>query len=151
MAPAWLLDVFAVLMLVVAAVSAARLAAVLPWRGRAAATGVDVAHLLMAVATAGMLTATLTTLPDTGWEVIFGLTTAWFAWQVRRDARANGARALARGHCAPHLVHSGAMLYMLLALPGRVPGRPGRAAGRRVRRSRQRTGSGCRRLRTVSG
>lgn len=43
--------------------------------------------------------------------------TAWFAWQVRRDARADGARALARGHCAPHLVHSGAMLYMLLALP----------------------------------
>ena len=41
---------------------------------------------------------------------------AWFAFRVVRDARANGVRALAGGHCAPHLVHSGAMLYMFLAM-----------------------------------
>jgi hypothetical protein len=65
---------------------------------------------------AGMLTASLSTLPATAWEVIFGLLTAWFAGRVVLDARASGVRALAGGHCAPHLVHSAAMLYMFLAL-----------------------------------
>jgi len=116
MIPAWLLDMLAALMLVVAAVSAARL--VMAWRRRSgpATADVDVAHLLMGIAMAGTLTAALATLPGTAWEVIFGLTTAWFAWRVWRDARASGVRALAGGHCAPHLVHSGAMLYMFLAL-----------------------------------
>ena len=40
----------------------------------------------------------------------------WFGFRVVRDARASGVRALAGGHCAPHLVHSGAMLYMFLAI-----------------------------------
>jgi hypothetical protein len=133
--PAWLLDIFAALMLVVAAVSAARLAAARPWvRGGAAAgpagPDVDVAHLLMAIAMAGMLAASLTTLPNTAWDVIFGLMTAWFAWRVWRDSRANGVRALAGGHCAPHLVHSAAMLYMFTALvaPGGGPGMAGMGA-----------------------
>jgi hypothetical protein len=115
MIPAWLLDVFAALMLVVAAVSAIRLVLARQRSGPVTAD-VDVAHLLMAIAMAGTLTAALATLPETAWEVIFGLSTAWFAWRVWRDARANGVRALAGGHCAPHLVHSGAMLYMFLAL-----------------------------------
>lgn len=116
MTPAWILDVFAALMLVVAAVSAARLVPARPWRDRLAAADVDVAHLLMAIAMAGMLASSLTILPDTTWQVVFGLTTAWFACRVWRDARVNGVRALAGGHCAPHLVHSGSMLCMLLAL-----------------------------------
>ena len=133
--PAWILDIFAALMLVVAAVSAARLVAARPWvRGGAAAgpagPDVDVAHLLMAIAMAGMLTASLTTLPNTAWDVIFGLMTAWFAWRVWRDSRANGVRALAGGHCAPHLVHSAAMLYMFTALaaPGGGSGMAGMGA-----------------------
>jgi len=121
MIPAWLLDIFAAVMLVVAAVSAARLMAA-GRRSEAATADVDLAHLLMAIAMAGTLTAALKTLPDTAWEVIFGLMTAWFAWRVWRDARANGARALAGGHCAPHLAHSGAMLYMFLALGAPVGG-----------------------------
>jgi hypothetical protein len=116
MTPGWILDIFAALMLGVAAVSAARLAAARPWRQGAVITDTDIAHLLMAIAMAGMLVSTLTTLPDTAWEVIFGVMTAWFACRVIRDARANGVRALAGGHCAPHLVHSAAMLYMFLAL-----------------------------------
>ena len=141
--PAWILDIFAALMLVVAAVSAARLVAARPWvRGGAAAgpagPDVDVAHLLMAIAMAGMLTASLTTLPNTAWDVIFALMTAWFAWRVWRDSRANGVRALAGGHCAPHLVHSAAMLYMFTALaapPAGVLEWPGwvRPPGRRCR------------------
>jgi uncharacterized membrane protein YfcA len=86
-------------MLFVAAVSAARLVAARPWQRGAVVTDSDIAHLLMAVAMAGMLVASLTTLPNSAWEVIFGLLTAWFAYRVTRDARANGIRALAGGHC----------------------------------------------------
>jgi hypothetical protein len=50
------------------------------------------------------------------WRVIFAMLTAWLAERVVFDARAHGIRALAGGHCAPHLVHSAAMLYMFLAL-----------------------------------
>jgi len=129
--PAWLLDILAALMLVVAAVSAARLVTTRPWRtggGAIAAQAgpdVDVAHLLMAIAMAGMLAASLATLSNAAWDVIFGLMTAWFAWRVWRDTRANGVRALAGGHCAPHLVHSAAMLYMFAALTGPAAGGSG--------------------------
>jgi hypothetical protein len=116
MSPDWLLDTFAGLMLAVAAVSAARLTAARPWRRAATAIDSDVAHLLMAIAMAGMLAPGLSTLPDRVWEVVFGLLAVWFAVRVTRDARANGVRALAGGHCAPHLVHSCSMVYMLTAM-----------------------------------
>lgn len=125
MTPAWLLDAFAALMLGVAAVSAARLAAARPWRRGSVVIDTDVAHLLMAIAMAGMLTPRLGTLPDTAWEVICGLLAAWFAVRVALDARANGARALAGGHCAPHLVHSVSMLYMFLAMAPTAAGAAG--------------------------
>ena len=127
MTPTWLLDVVAGVMLAVAAVSAARLVAARPWRPGSVIIDTDVAHLLMAIAMAGMLVSGLRTLPDAMWEVIFGALTAWFAYRVVRDARANGTRALAGGHCAPHLVHSAAMLYMFCALvpPGRGQGMSG--------------------------
>ncbi len=120
MTPAWILDILAAVMLVVAAVSAARLTVTRSLRPGPSGPDIDVAHLLMAIAMAGMLVASLSTLSDTAWEVIFGLLTAWFAVRTVLDARANGAAALAGGHCAPHLVHSAAMLYMFLAttMPG---------------------------------
>jgi hypothetical protein len=116
MPPAWLTDILAALMLVVAAVSAARLAAARPWQPGAVIPDTDFAHLLMGIAMAGMLASSLTTLPNAAWEVIFALLTVWFGYRVARDARASGVRALAGGHCAPHLVHSAAMLYMFLAV-----------------------------------
>jgi hypothetical protein len=124
MTPAWLLDIVAALMLVVAAVSAARLLAARPWQRGAVAIDTDVAHLLMALAMAGMLAASLAAAPAAAWEVVFALLTTWFAVRVLVDARASGVRALAGGHCAPHLVHSAAMLYMFLALTaaGKAPG-----------------------------
>jgi hypothetical protein len=123
MTPAWISDSFAALMLAVAAVSAARLVGARPWgAGRLAGTDVDAAHLLMAIAMAGMLAASLRALPNVAWEIVFGLMTAWFAVQAWRGARANGIRAVAAGHCTPHLVHSAAMLYMLLALVGPARG-----------------------------
>jgi len=118
MTPAWILDLLAALMLVVAAVSAARLVMARPWRHGSVIIDTDIAHLLMAIAMAGMLASSLQTLPNTAWEVIFGVMIAWYAFRVVLDARANGVRALAGGHCAPHLVHSGAMLYMFLAMTG---------------------------------
>ena len=115
MIPSWILDIFAAIMLVVAAVSAARLVAARPWQHRtrpAALADIDVAHLLMAIAMAGTLAPGLRTLPDAAWEVIFGVMTAWFAYRVARDARVSGFRALAgrplRAAPAPrrgHAVH----------------------------------------------
>jgi hypothetical protein len=118
MIPSWILDIFAAIMLLVAAVSAARLAAARPWGNgrRAALADIDLAHLLMAIAMAGMLVASLQTLPDGAWEAVFAVMTAWFAYRVLRDAQVSGVRALAGGHCAPHLIHAGAMLYMFLAV-----------------------------------
>jgi hypothetical protein len=117
MIPAWILDIFAAIMLVVAAVSAARLLAARPWQQgtRAALADIDVAHLLMAIAMAGMLAASLQTLPNGAWSVIFAVLTVWFGYRVIRDAQVSGVRALAGGHCAPHLIHAGAMLYMSMA------------------------------------
>jgi hypothetical protein len=128
MIPAVILDVFAAIMLLVAAVSTARLVAARSWRRGDPEGDIDVAHVLMGIAMAGMLTASLTTLPDNVWAGIFGLLTAWFAYQVTRETRGRGARAAASGHHAPHLVHSAAMLYMFLAItPAAGSGGPGMA------------------------
>ena len=117
MIPRWILDIFAAVMLVVAAVSAARLVVARPWRQarRAALADIDISHLLMAIAMAGMLVASLQTLPNGAWSVIFAVVTAWFAYRVISDAQVSGVRALAAGHCAPHLIHAAAMLYMFMA------------------------------------
>lgn len=122
MTPAWIPDIAAALMLAIATVSATRLAAARPRRPGSIVTEADVAHLLMAIAMAGMLTPRLAALPATAWDIIFGLLTAWFGYRVVRDASGNGARALPGGRCAPHLVHSAAMLYMFLALASRPAG-----------------------------
>jgi len=126
MAPAWVLDILAAVMLIVAAVSAARLAVARPWQGGWGSGDTDVAHLLMAIAMAGMLVAGLRTQPDGGWEVLFGVLTWWFGYRVIADARGSGLRALSGGRCAPHWIHSAAMLYMFAALTGPgAGGRPG--------------------------
>ncbi|MGH3208600.1 MAG: DUF5134 domain-containing protein [Trebonia sp.] len=125
MTPAWLLDAVAALTLAVAAVSAARLLAARPWRRGAVLVDTDLAHLLMAIAMAGMLAPALRTLPDVPWEAIFGLLAAWFAIRVAGDARTNGVRALAGGHCAPHLVHGCSMLYMFQAMTVTAAGASG--------------------------
>ena len=88
MSPAWLLDILAALMLVVAAVSAtclatarlpaSRLSAAEPTGSRSSPRGsggadTDIAHLLMCIAMAGMLAPSVKTLPPHAWEAIFGL------------------------------------------------------------------------------
>ena len=115
--PVWILDALAGLMLAVAGVSAARLAGARPWRRGTVITDTDIGHLLMAIAMAGMLAAGLRTLPGAAWVIVFGVLTCWFGYRAALDTRAGGVRALAGRHCMPHLVHSGAMIYMFLALP----------------------------------
>jgi len=116
MTPAWILDIFAAIMLVVAAVSAVRLLAARPWQRGAVVTDTDISHLLMGIAMAGMLASGLTTLPNGAWVAVFAVLAAWFGYRVLRDYQASGARSLAVGHCAPHLVHSAAMVYMFAAI-----------------------------------
>jgi len=123
--PAWLLDAFAAVMLLVAAVSAARLVLA---RRADPDTDIDVSHLLMGIAMAGTLVASLSTLPSVAWEIIFATLTVWFAYRVVREYRSGrGLRALLAEHHAPHLLHSAAMLYMFLAL--RPAGSRGGIAG----------------------
>lgn len=121
--PAWILDIFAAVMLLVAAVSAGQLVVARAWT-RAGARDADIAgsHLLMGIAMAGTLVAGLSTLPNAAWEVIFAVMTAWFAWCLWQETRGHGVTAVASGHHAPHLVHSAAMLYMFAALAGPAPG-----------------------------
>jgi hypothetical protein len=116
--PSWIPDTFAAIMILVAAVSAARLAAA----GRAGRWWVsadadsDAAHLLMAVAMAGMLVAGLRTLPAVAWEVVFALMTVWFTGRVAREERGRGLRSWVSSCHSPHLVHSAAMCYMFAAV-----------------------------------
>ena len=129
MTPSWILDILAAVMLLVAAISVARLVIGRPWRGGLMDADIDGAHLLMGIAMAGMLVTSLTTLPDDVWDVIFALMTAWFGWVVYRESRGRGFRVAAESHHAPHLVHAAAMLYMFVAVAAPVAGHGSGMAG----------------------
>ncbi|HTZ91781.1 MAG TPA: DUF5134 domain-containing protein [Streptosporangiaceae bacterium] len=133
MVPSWILDIFAAVMLVVAGVSAGRLAA-----GRAGSrfrpdADIDAAHVLMGIAMAGMLASSLRTLPNAVWIAVFAVVTVWFTWRVSAEVRTQGAAALGTGHHLPHLVHGTAMVYMFAAVTtaahGSGMGMSGMAAG----------------------
>ena len=117
--PVWIREIFAVVMLLVAEVSAGQLVIARAWTRRGG-TDADIAvsHLLMGIAMAGILVPGLSTLPNAAWEGVFAVMTAWFAWCLWRESRGRGAAAVASGHYAPHLVYSAAMLYMFAALAG---------------------------------
>ena len=117
--PAWIREIFAVVMLLVAEVSAGQLVIARAWTRRGG-TDADIAvsHLLMGIAMAGILVPGLSTLPNAAWEGVFAVVTPWFAWCLWRESRGRGAAAVASGHYAPHLVYSAAMLYMFAALAG---------------------------------
>jgi hypothetical protein len=124
MIPAWILDIFAGIMLAVAALSAGRLAI-----GRLRPDAdIDAAHTLMGVAMAGSLVSSLHILPGAVWAVAFAVVTAWFAWRVTAEVRAQGAAALGTGHHLPHLVHGAAMVYMFTAMTSAAHG-PGIGMG----------------------
>jgi len=115
--PAWILEIFAAVMLLVAEVSAGQLVTARAWtrRGRAGAD-IAVSQLLMGIAMAGILVPGLSALPNAVWVAVFAVMTAWFAGRQWRESRGRGAAAMAHGHYAPHLVHSAALLYLFAAL-----------------------------------
>jgi hypothetical protein len=115
-APVWLTGVFAALMLTVAVYCAGRLIAARRWR-RPTEVDTDAGHVVMGVAMAGMLAASLRILPAVVWEPVFGAGALWFgsqALRARRGALTSPWRCL---HPAPHLVECAAMLFMFLILP----------------------------------
>lgn len=116
----WVDGLFAALMVAVAIYAAGRLVAARTW-GRPTHRDVDVAHVLMGSAMAGMLESGLTTLPIGLWEVVFTLLTAWFVWRCARFASERGVEGRDSDHVhhlshyVTHLVMAAAMLYMYLA------------------------------------
>jgi Domain of unknown function (DUF5134) len=119
MTPAWILDIFAALMLIVAGISAGRLLVSRSWSGQAPDADIDAAHILMGVAMAGMLASGLRTFPNGAWVAVFAVVTAWFAWRAVAEARsASTAIAMGTGHHVPHLIHGAAMIYMFVAVTG---------------------------------
>lgn len=112
-APAWITWVFTALVLLLALFSAARL--VVPrLRRQHAAADVDIVHVLMGIAMAGMLMPRLSVLPGGLWLAVFAAGMAWFTWHALGARRKDQAGA-ARGHPASHAVECVAMVYMLLA------------------------------------
>jgi Domain of unknown function (DUF5134) len=118
--PGWLNDIFAGMMVAVAVYGAGRLAAARSW-SRPTHQDVDVAHVLMGTAMAGMLVSDLNPIPIGVWEVVFSVLGTWFIWRcyqfVKDPSTGFGydkhVHRLSRRLI--HLVMSLAMLYMFLA------------------------------------
>jgi hypothetical protein len=134
--PSWLAGTVAVVMVATAVYCVSRLAAAWRWQ-RPTEYDADGVHVLMGVAMAGMLVPRLNPLAGTGWTaggaVVFGAAVAWFGGRaVRAYLRYQGHQAGRQAvvHHGQHLLASGAMLYMFLALSaGRAePAGPGMSA-----------------------
>jgi Domain of unknown function (DUF5134) len=115
--PSWLADILAVLMLAVAVYCVSRLV-LGPVLHRRTERDIDLVHVGMGVTMAGMLVPGLNPwaghLWDTTWEVIFGVALVYF---LARGIPSAVRTTTVSGHYLPHAVHSGAMIYMFLALP----------------------------------
>jgi cytochrome b561 len=112
--PSWLAWIFAGVTIAVAAYCLTRLA-VSWWQHRPTDHRVDGIHVLMGVAMAGMLVPRLRVFWAGGWEVVFGIGTAWFAWLAIREFRGQRTVGGRPGHHLQHVLACGAMLYMFLA------------------------------------
>ena len=119
--PAWILEIFAAVTLLVAEVSAGQLVLARAWTG-ASHADIAVSRLLTGIAMAALLIPGLSTLPNAAWAVAFAVMTVWLAWRLWRESRERGA-ILGRGQYTPPLVHSAAMLYLFAALA--APAAPG--------------------------
>jgi hypothetical protein len=122
--PAWLVDTLTVAMIATAVYCVSRIVAARRWR-RPTEYDVDGVHVLMGVAMAGMLVPRLSLAGSSGWAVVFGGAAAWFGWRTVRGYR----RGQRPAHYLPHLLASGAMLYMVLELPAAGAARPGVSMG----------------------
>jgi len=131
--PGWLGWLFAVVMLGTAAYCAGRLA--VAWRSsRPTGYAVDLTHVLMGTAMAGMLVPELGFAPAGLWQVTFAAAGCWFA--------AHAVRSLTRGRAVAmagqQLPGSGLVRYgSAVAVPG-----PGKSAGGGSARGRQNPAQG---------
>ena len=127
--PAWILEIFAAVMFLVAEVSAGQLVIARAWTRRDIADAdIAVSRLLAGIAVAGLLVPGLSILPNAAWEVAFAVMTAWLAWRLWLESQGRGA-AMARGHYAAPLVQSAAMLYIFAALAAQSVSGTGGMAG----------------------
>ncbi len=113
-------DVFAGVMMLVAVYSIGRLVAARAW-SRPTHADVDVAHVLMGFAMAGMLVSAINPIPSRVWEVVFVALAVWFVWRCYHFVTQHGVEGRDEDHVhhlshyLTHVVMSAAMLYMYLA------------------------------------
>ena len=111
----------AAVMIVTAGYCMTRLAAV-RLRRRPTMPDLDISHVVMGVAMAGLLVPRLSVLPDGAWEAVFGGALGWFGWRFIRASLIRAHRGHVHGDAAPgahhaaHVLASGAMLYMFIAV-----------------------------------
>lgn len=129
--PSWLAGGVGVVMIATAVYCASRIVAAWRWH-RPTEYDVDGVHVLMGVGMAGMLIPRLNPAAgsawDTGGAAVFGVAMAWFGWRAVCEYRDRGAAPRAAAHLGQHLLASGAMLYMFLALPSAGAGALGAGA-----------------------
>ena len=118
--PTWLAYSFAVVMVAVSLYCVGWLIAARV-RSRQNHMDVNVSHVAMGLAMAGMLVPRLKLLPDGVWEAVFVAIALWFTWQGSPLRRGRGpaidSPAITHGlsHYLIHLVMALAMLYMYVA------------------------------------
>jgi hypothetical protein len=111
----------AAVMIVTAGYCMTRLAAA-RLRRRPTVPDLDISHVVMGVAMAGLLVPRLSVLPDGAWEAVFGVALGWFGWRFIRASLIRAHRGHVHGDAAPgahhaaHVLASGAMLYMFIAV-----------------------------------
>lgn len=118
--PGWLNNSFAVAMAVVAVYSAGRLGAARAW-SRPTHIDIDISHVLMGTAMAGMLASGINPVPSGAWEVVFAVLAAYFVVRCYRFIGEHGVEGEDEDHVhhlshyLTHLVMAGSMLYMYSA------------------------------------
>jgi hypothetical protein len=114
--PIWLACAFAAVMLGIALYCVGRLIAARR-TGRRTERDVDLVHVGMGTAMAGMLVPSANPLAghawNLGWTMFFGLAVCWFGARLLIGL----AEARPAGSAPAHLIGSGAMLYMMTATP----------------------------------
>ncbi len=119
--PDGLNDCFAGVMVAVALYSLGRLVAARAW-SKSTHVDVDVAHVLMGSAMAGMLVSAISFIPSGVWEVVFTALTGWFVWRSYQFVSDHGVEGRDvdhvhhLSHWVTHVVMALAMLYMYLAV-----------------------------------
>jgi hypothetical protein len=131
--PAWLPDGFAAIMLVTAVYCLGRLLFARLWE-RSMHYDVNIAHVAMGVAMAGMLVGRLQSLPTGVWEGVFGVLAVWFLGRTVRFVAVRGVWGWDGdgvhhvSHYSTHLVMAAAMLFMFLDGMSSIAHAPGSKA-----------------------